>query len=149
VYLPFEEVDRAKRELRDGDFVNVVRGVVKKGRAPGTRDHPSGGARRVPGRPSEIFGGSAWVGHVGLILRGEDDDVHMIHSAVPKVREEPLDEYIARSIADVATRDAEGKARLLGFKFLRLRDNPLERLRSIDGANAPRVTLPSGGEAPL
>ena len=130
VYLPFEEIDRAKAELRDGDFVNVVRGVVKKGTPP-----------------SEIFGGNAFVGHVGLIVRGDDSNVHMIHSSEPTVREEPIDEYIARSTADMAARDAEGKARLLGFKFLRLRDNPLERLRTIDGADAPRVTLPSGDQA--
>jgi hypothetical protein len=36
---------------------------------------------------------------------------------------------------------------LVGFKFLRLRDEPLKNLREIDGADAPRVTLPSGGEA--
>jgi hypothetical protein len=71
----------------------------------------------------------------------------MIHSSQPQVREEPIDEYIARSTADLAARDAEGKARLLGFKFLRLRDNPLERLNRIDGNDAPRVTLPSGGDA--
>ena len=129
-YLPFDQIDRAKAEVRDGDFVNVVRGVVKKGTPP-----------------SEIFGGNAFVGHVGLIVRDDDGEVHMIHSSEPTVREEPLDEYIARSTADIAARDAAGKARLLGFKFLRLRDNPLERLRAIDGADAPRVTLPSGGEA--
>jgi hypothetical protein len=131
-YLPFEAIDRAKAEVRDGDFVNVVRGTVKKG-AP----------------PHGIFGGNAFVGHVGLIVHGDGGEVHMIHSSEPTVREEPLDEYIARSTVDMAARDAAGKARLLGFKFLRLRDHPLQRLRAIDGADAPRVTLPSGGDASL
>ncbi len=130
VYLPFEEIERAKGELRDGDFVNIVRGIVSKSAAP-----------------NDVFGGSAWVGHVGLIVRGDDGEVHLIHSAEPKVREEPIDRYIARSTEDLAARDAEGKSRLLGFKFLRLREKPLERLRAIDGPDAPRVTLPSGGEA--
>jgi hypothetical protein len=67
VYLPFEEINRAKGQLRDGDFVNVVRGTVKQGAAP-----------------NEIFGGSAYVGHTGLIALSEDGDVHLIHSSEPK-----------------------------------------------------------------
>ncbi len=131
VYLPFGEIERAKSQLRDGDFVNIVRGVVK----PGTS------ANEV------TFGGSAWVGHVGLIAHGEDNTVHMIHSTEPKVREEPIDTYIARSTADLEKKDATGKQRLLGFKFLRLEENPLENLRKIDGDQAPRVTLPRGEAA--
>lgn len=42
---------------------------------------------------------------------------------------------------------AAGKPRLLGFKFLRLEENPLANLRQLDGADAPRVTLPGGGNA--
>jgi hypothetical protein len=133
IFLPFEEIERAKGELRDGDFVNVVRGVVSK-EAPPTEN-------------SEIFGGNAWVGHVGLIAHRDDGEVHMIHSTTPKVREEPIDEYIARSTKNLSEDDAKGKARLLGFKFLRLRDEPLKNLREIDGDDAPRVTLPDGGEA--
>ena len=116
--------------MRDGDFVNVVRGVVSKDAAP-----------------SEIFGGNAWVGHVGLVVRGDHGELHMIHSSEPKVREEPLDEYIARSTKSLAENDAARKAALLGFKFLRLHDDPMKHLREIDGDDAPRVTLPSGGEA--
>jgi hypothetical protein len=133
IFLPFEEIERAKGELRDGDFVNVVRGVVSK-EAPPTEN-------------SEIIGGNAWEGHVGLIAHRDDGEVHMIHSTTPKVREEPIDEYIARSTKNLSEDDAKGKARLLGFKFLRLRDEPLKNLREIDGDDAPRVTLPDGGEA--
>jgi hypothetical protein len=125
VYLPYSEISRARAQLKDGDFVNVVRGVVKPG-AP----------------PDETFGGNAFVGHVGLVAHGEDGTLHMIHSSEPAVREEPLDAYIARSTADAATKDAAGKPRLVGFKFLRLEDNPLENLRKLDGPVAPRVTLP-------
>jgi hypothetical protein len=71
----------------------------------------------------------------------------MIHSSEPKVREEPIAEYIARQTKDAAERDAAGKARLVGFKFLRLRNNPMRNLREIDGNEAPRVSLPDGREA--
>jgi hypothetical protein len=133
IYLPFEEIDRAKGELQDGDFVNIVRGVVSK-------DAPRGAL-------GDIFGGSAWVGHVGMIVHGDDGTVNLIHSTQPKVREEPIDIYIQRSTENMAELDAEGKPRLLGFKFLRLQEKPLERLQKIDGADAPRVTLPGGRQA--
>ncbi len=127
VFLPFERIDRAKPHLREGDFVNVVRGI------PGP-DAPA----------NELFGGSAWVGHVGLITIGDDGTVHMIHSASPAVREEPIDAYIAQSTKNLAERDKAGKARLLGFKFLRLEPDPLSNLRRIDGPDAPIVRLPDG-----
>ena len=132
-FIPFEAIDRAKSELQDGDFVNIVRGTVSK-------DAP-------PSELSNTFGGNAWVGHVGLIVHGDDGEVHLIHSTQPKVREEPIDEYIARSTKNHGEDDAKGKARLLGFKFLRLRDEPLKNLREIDGEDGPKVTLPDGGEA--
>lgn len=125
LYLPLEEINRAKPHLQDGDFVNIVRAVVP------TNGKPAG----------------AFVGHVGLVAHAADDQVHMIHSTTPNVREEPFEEYIARSLKDKDEKDAEGKPRLVGFKFLRLRDQPLENLRTIDGPDAPRVTLPSGNEA--
>jgi hypothetical protein len=133
VFIPFEAVDQAKEALQDGDFVNIVRGTVRK-------DAP-------PSELASTFGGNAWVGHVGLIVHGDDGEVRMIHSAQPKVREEPIDDYIARSTKTMKDDDAKGKARLLGFKFLRLHEKPLENLRAIDGDEAPRVTLPDGSEA--
>jgi hypothetical protein len=132
-FLRFEDIELAKPELQDGDFVNIVRGVVSK-------DAPRS-------ELGEIFGGSAWVGHVGMIVHGDDGTVNLIHSTQPKVREEPIDEYIARSTESMQDDDAKGKARLLGFKFLRLRDEPIENLREIDGDDAPKVTLPDGGDA--
>ncbi len=125
LYLPYAEIKRAQQHLQDGDFVNVVRATVP-----------------ASGTPA-----SAFVGHVGLITHGSNGEMHMIHSTVPKVREEPLHEYISRSTADNAANDAAGKPRLVGFKFLRLREKPLQNLQQIDGPDAPRVTLPSGNEA--
>lgn len=127
-YLPYAGIALAAPHLRDGDFINVVRGIVK------------------PGAPvNDTFGGSAWVGHVGLVAHGPDGTLHIIHSAEPAVREETMAQFIARETAHNAERDQAGKARLLGFKFLRLEDDPLARLRELDGADAPHVTLPGGG----
>jgi hypothetical protein len=82
-----------------------------------------------------------------MIVHGDDGEVHLIHSTQPRVREEPIDEYIARSTKTIKEDDAEGKPRLLGFKFLRLRDDPMKNLREIDGDDAPKVTLPGGAAA--
>jgi hypothetical protein len=131
-YLPYAEIARAAPQLRDGDFVNVVRGIVK------------------PGAPvNATFGGNAWVGHTGLIAHGPDGTLHIIHSSEPMVREETMASFIARETAHNAERDTTGKARLLGFKFLRLNDDPWTKLREIDGADAPHVTLPDGKVAKL
>ena len=87
------------------------------------------------------------MGHVGLICHGDNGEVHLIHSSEPAgLAEELIDEYIARSTKDLAE-DAAGKPRLVGFKFLRLCDEPLKHLRRASTAPMPRVTLPSGGEA--
>ena len=88
--------------------MNICRGVVKPGDSP---------ADAVPG--------SVFVGHVGFVAHGPDGTLHMIHSTTPQVREEPLAQYIARSTASAAELDAAGKPRLVGFKFLRLEDDPL------------------------
>ncbi len=125
LYLPFTEVDRVAEQLQDGDFVNVVRGVVKPG------DSPAG-----------VVPGSLFVGHVGFVAHGPDRTLHMIHSTAPEVREEPLATYIARSTENAAAQDAAGKPRLVGFKFFRLEDDPLANLRKLDGSDAPRVLLP-------
>jgi hypothetical protein len=114
-------------QLQDGDVIEVVRGIVKKN-AP----------------TNDTFGGNAWIGHVGLAAHGADGTLHIIHSSDPKVREETLADFVARETAHNAERDAAGKPRLLGFKFLRLEPDPLANLRQLDGPDAPRVTLPGG-----
>lgn len=125
-YIPLEALASALPHLQDGDFVNVVRASIKPG------GHPN----------AEIYGGNAWVGHTGLIAHGPDGTVHMIHSSEPVVREEPIADFIARSLKNAAAPGA--KQRLVGFKFLRLEKDPLANLRQIDGADAPKVTLPNG-----
>ncbi len=118
------------KRLISGDFVNVVRGRPHA-------DDPS----------DDTFGESAWVGHVGIILLDPNGTVNMIHSAKPAVREESLRGYIAAAKETMAERDAAGKPRLLGFKFLRLREAPWANLRELDGPAAPRIYLPDPSDA--
>ncbi len=139
VYLPFEYIDQAKSRLRDGDFVNIVRGRPAKKDGGKKSESPEGK------KMNNVFGGSAWVGHTGMIVLGDDGQVHLIHSAKPCVREEPIDEYIRAATENLDERDAAGKPRLLGFKFLRLQNDPTGNLRRLDGPQAPRVTLPEAG----
>jgi hypothetical protein len=152
-FIRFEDIDLAKPHLRDGDFVNIVRGrpaQPQPAKPPqeqlDTTDANVGssGQRSETDELTEIFGGSAWVGHTGLIVLGDNGEVHLIHSARPKVREESLEGYITNATANNVEKDAAGKARLLGFKFLRLREDPWKNLRELDGDAAPRVILPGG-----
>jgi len=66
-YIPRRNIGKVLAELRDGDFVNVIRG-----------DGPN-----------------QWCGHVGIIGHGPGGEVHFIHSSRPAVREQPLVEYLA------------------------------------------------------
>lgn len=125
LYLPYTEIDRIGDLVQEGDCINVVRAVVKPGDPP-----------------SQPVAGSVFVGHVGLVARAPDGTLHMLHSSVPAVREEPLTEYIRRSTEKIDSLDKEGKPRLVGFKFLRLTQDPLATLREIDGPDAPLVKLP-------
>jgi len=61
-YIPYEELPKIIHELMPGDFVNIVRG----------------------------YEGNKWVGHVGLITKGEDGTINFLHSTSPNVKEEPL-----------------------------------------------------------
>ena len=66
-YIPKDRVPEILTELRDGDFVNIVRGDAS----------------------------SQHVGHTGLIAIAPDGTVDFLHSAGPAVREQPLTEYVA------------------------------------------------------
>ncbi len=117
-FIPFDEIDRVRPHLRDGDFVNIVTGR----------------------------NGGYWVSHVGLVGLGRDGEIHFIHSTRPEAREEPIDTYIERRTRNIEAMDAEGRARFYGFKFLRLRDDPLAGLRMRDGRDAPRVVPPAASK---
>lgn len=135
-YLPHQIVAEVMEQLKPGDFVNVIRG----------------------------YGDNKWVGHVGLITRGPDGIVNFLHSASPKVKEQPLLEYLSESLKQNKEREVKNKEiekhnkkvetipgekikqplpYFYGFKFLRLREDPLWELVKIDGFDAPKITIPS------
>lgn len=66
-YIPKENVPGILAELRDGDFVNIIRGNAD----------------------------SQFAGHTGLIALAADGGVDFLHSCVPVVKEQPLTEYLA------------------------------------------------------
>lgn len=107
------------RGLRTGDIFNSVKGSAN--------------------------GGGEFVHHVGFIAVTPDGEVRMIHSTEPRVREQTIASYIAeaekRESRQATTRP--NLPRHKGFKFYRLHDDALARLRAIDGDATPRVTLPS------
>ena len=115
-YIPAEAVPKVIGKLKQGDFVNVIRGFDKAG----------------------------WCGHTGLITISDDGTVNFLHSTPPRVKEQPILEYMEKSLAANPRRKAKGKSQFYGFKFLRFRDDALEQLRKIDGPDAPKVTGPRG-----
>ena len=85
--------------------------------------------------------GGLWIGHFGMVVDADDGTRNVIHSAAPRVREQTLSEIVGEGLA--ADREP-GKVRLIGLTFLRLNEDALSALEAIDGADAPRVTLPDG-----
>ncbi len=65
-YVPKDRVPAILAELKDADFVNIIRG---------DKD-------------------SQWAGHTGLIALAEDGSVNFLHSAKPAVREQSLIGYL-------------------------------------------------------
>lgn len=65
-YIPVDRVPLILGELRDGDFVNIIRGTEP----------------------------NLWAGHTGLIAIDADNNVDFLHSATPAVREQPLMDYL-------------------------------------------------------
>lgn len=113
-YVPMSEVMNIASQLQDGDCVNFVRG--KKD-------------------------GSAWVGHLGLVASKPDGTKTIIHSAEPAVREQDLSEIVENSINSKDKKWAKDQQANLGFKFLRLQENPRANLVLLDGENAPNVSI--------
>lgn len=116
VYVPWDKVAEIEDQLQEGDFVNVM---------------------RSSGSPAE-----AYAGHVGLIVKGPNGETHFLHSTEPRVKEQPLSEYIANARKWADTEAKPGQAKLMGFKFLRLEQDPIANLKKIDGPDAPKVTPP-------
>lgn len=83
-YIPRSVLASLESRLKPGDIVEFVRG---------TRESP-------------------YVGHMGLIGEKKAGRMLLIHSAEPRVREEPLRDYL------------EASTKILGVKILRYRLNP-------------------------
>jgi hypothetical protein len=137
-YIPYEFVPEIIDQLQPGDFVNIVRGYS----------------------PSKC-----WVGHVGFITKSDNGIVNFLHSHKPKVSEEPLIRYIEDNVKyneeklmknqeimtfnekmKISEKTEKSKRPLpyfYGFKFLRVREDPMWELIKIDGFDAPDVTIPS------
>ncbi len=115
-YVPSECVPDIAGKLKNGDFVNVIFGKGK----------------------------NRWASHVGLISVSKDGTVNFLHSTPPRVREQPIVEYSGKLVQKNAEQKAKGKSLFYGFKFLRLRPDPLSNLRKIDGPDAPVVKGPLG-----
>jgi len=115
-YLPTNIIPGIVDQLEDGDFVNVIRG----------------------------FGKPQWCGHVGLISKGEDGTVFFVHSRSGGVTREPILEYMEKELEKNTKRKREKKWQFFGFKFHRLRGDPIAKLRALDGPAAPKVTAPRG-----
>ncbi|MBL8512769.1 MAG: DUF1460 domain-containing protein [Betaproteobacteria bacterium] len=96
-YVPKTMTADVLPQLKEGDFVNVV----------------------------SSKGNETLVTHVGLIVLGANGERRLIHSAEPMVREESFTEFISRA-AERAMKTPKGREplKLIGFKFLRLNENP-------------------------
>ena len=90
------------------------------------------------------FGGKeGWCGHVGLVGTAPGGTVTFINSTRPRVKEEPILDYMNRNLRLNPGRKAKKRPFFLGFRFLRLQPNPLENLREIDGPDAPVLRIPA------
>jgi hypothetical protein len=98
-FIPTAIVSEVLTQLLPGDFVNVI----------------------------SIVDGDHIVSHVGLVVTGENGERRMLHSAEPAVREESFASFIERAIDREKRANAKGRSAkvLVGFKFLRLNDNPV------------------------
>jgi Protein of unknown function (DUF1460) len=98
-FVPTAMVNEVLARLLPGDFVNVI----------------------------SIVDGDHIVSHVGLVVTGENGERRMLHSAEPAVREESFASFIERAADREKRAKAKGRAPkvLVGFKFLRLNENPI------------------------
>ena len=143
-YVPYEIVPRIMSRLQPGDFVNIIRGY-ESGKWAGhvgliTRDangatnflhstHP-----RVKEQPlmelvetAEAYNAERWA-HNEMVPR-ENERIR-VHNAEVDAKGRGKKKDLLKT-----------KPYFYGFKFLRLRENPLEALKEIDGPDAPVVTI--------
>lgn len=116
-YIPAASLKDVAPYLKNGDFINFIRGKDKE---------------------------SEYCGHVGLITVSPDGTVNILHSISPKSVEQPFIEYVNDQIERNKERAKKGEVQFQGLKFLRLKEDPYSELVKIDGPDAPVVTAPKG-----
>jgi hypothetical protein len=126
-YIPIEVMPSIMDKLQTGDLIGVVRG----------------------------YKNNHWIGHFGMVMKDDDGTVYMLHSTPPKVIEQPylevLDKINASNLkkqehnAPIELRNEEVKAwnkehkddpkpyepvqaYTLGYRFLRVKDDPLKSI---------------------
>ncbi len=149
-WIPYQIVPQIVQELQPGDFVNVVRGtdegrwvghvgliIVAK---DGTRNFLHSTPPRV--REEPLLGYiTRWM-RINAERRAYNDWVEQENARRRAENERRLAKAAARGRRPKLKPLLRKKALLWGFKFLRLRENPLERLRELDGDSYPHVTGP-------
>lgn len=116
-FVPAAKIKLIAARLKDGDCVNFIRGR----------------------KPDELY-----CGHVGMIAIGSNGEADLIHSIEPRALEQPLVAYVEDQLSRNVERRQKGQVQFYGLKFLRLRENALQNLVELDGADAPKVTGPRG-----
>lgn len=117
-YIPAEAIESAGKNLQDGDFINIVRGV----------------------------GEGVWVGHVGLVAHNDKGEPTIIHSTEPKAKEQTIQDYVESNLKLNKERREKGRAEFKGMKFLRLRADELEKMLA-EGKTAADVVMPAKPDA--
>ncbi len=83
-----------------------------------------------------------WVGHIGFALV-ENDKVYIIHSRIPEVKKELFTDYMNDQLSKNAKRIKEKRPYIYGMRFFIIKDDPLSILKSIEGEDAPVITIKS------
>ena len=145
-YVPLELMPQIMDKLQTGDLIGVVRGYKH----------------------------NAWVGHFGMVMKDDDGTVYMLHSTSPKVIQQPylevIDKVMASNLekqehnAPIEIRNEEIKAwnkehedeplpyeplkyYTLGYKFLRVKDDPLSTIMK-EGQELRLQVVPVYPDAP-
>lgn len=116
-YIPAEAIESVGKNLQDGDFINIVRGV----------------------------GEGVWVGHVGLVAHNDKGEPTIIHSTEPKSVEQTIQSYVENNLKLNKVRREKGRAEFKGMKFLRLKAEDMEKMLSAGKTAADVVTPETPG----
>jgi hypothetical protein len=106
-FIPSQRIPDVLRDLRTGDVILVL-------------------------RPAN--GGHLGCDHMGLVAVGADGQVNILHSAPPRVRQEPITTFLQRCNW------------VSGLKFLRLKDNARQLAAQEVAAMASRTVVPQPAE---